>query len=106
MVLNVRMKEEISPTLRSIVNRFDEDNRRPSDFQFSGQKFAEDDAVYNEAEFDGDPVEDRVTSSYDHDDETTIVDEGPNYADSTFPDYHEVCVMFYPHTRIQLAGSI
>ncbi|KAM6572607.1 hypothetical protein CsatA_016687 [Cannabis sativa] len=87
MVLNMRMKEEISPTLGTIVNRFDKDNKRPSDFHYSDQNSAED--VYNEAEFDGDPIEDCGTWSYDHDDETTMVDEGPNCADSTFPDYHE-----------------
>ncbi|PON84523.1 Condensin complex subunit 2/barren [Trema orientale] len=88
MVLNMRMKEEISPTLRTIVNRFDEDNRRPSDFHYSSQISAED-AIYNEAEFDGDPIEDCVTWSNDHDDETTMVDEGPDFGDSTFTDYQE-----------------
>ncbi|XP_062106063.1 condensin complex subunit 2 isoform X2 [Humulus lupulus] len=88
MVLNMRMKEEISPTLRIIVNRFDEDNKRPSDFHCSDQNSAED-AVYNEAEFNGDPIEDCGTRSYDHDDEAAMVDDGPNCADSTFPDYHE-----------------
>ncbi|XP_061360314.1 condensin complex subunit 2-like [Gastrolobium bilobum] len=41
MVLNIHMKDEISPTLRVIVNQFDNDNRRPSDCQFSSQKAAE-----------------------------------------------------------------
>ncbi|PON42539.1 Condensin complex subunit 2/barren [Parasponia andersonii] len=88
MVLNMRMKEEISPTLRTIVNRFDEDNRRPSDFHYSSQTSAED-AIYNEAEFDGDSIEDCVTWSNDRDDETTMVDEGPDFGDSTFSDYQE-----------------
>ncbi|XP_024033064.1 condensin complex subunit 2 isoform X2 [Morus notabilis] len=88
MVLNMRVKEEISPTLRSIVNRFDEDNRRPSNFNSSGQTLTED-AVYNEAEFNDDAIEDCVTWSNDHDHEEAMVDEGPSYADSTFPDYNE-----------------
>ncbi|XP_015881154.3 condensin complex subunit 2 [Ziziphus jujuba] len=92
MVVSMRMKDEISPTLRNIVNRFDEDNRRPSDFQSSGYKSA-DDAIYNdEVEFDGvdgDEFNDSATWSHDHGDETTMVDEGLNYADSTFPDYHQ-----------------
>lgn len=94
MVLNMRVKEEISPTLRSIVNRFDEDNRRPSDFNSSGQTLTED-AVYNEVEFNDDAIEDCVTWSNDHDHEEAMVDEGPSYADSTFPDYNEVSVTDY-----------
>ncbi|KAF3443439.1 hypothetical protein FNV43_RR13121 [Rhamnella rubrinervis] len=89
MVLNMRMKDEISPTLRNIVNRFDEDNRRPSDFQSSGYRSADDAAFNNEVEFDGDEVDNSGTWSFDHGDETTVVDEGLNYADSTYPDYHE-----------------
>ncbi|GMN70217.1 hypothetical protein TIFTF001_039259 [Ficus carica] len=98
MVLNMRVKEEISPTLGTIVNRFDEENRRPSDFHHSSQKSAED-TVYNEAEFNDDAIEDCVTWSNDHYDEDTMVDEGPGCADSTFPDYHEEnepCT-FYSH---------
>lgn len=95
MVLNMRVKEEISPTLGTIVNRFDEDNRRPSDFHHSSQKSAED-TVYNEAEFNDDAIEDCVTWSNDHYDEDTMVDEGPGCADSTFPDYHEVSVTIFP----------
>ncbi|GAB2217055.1 hypothetical protein Droror1_Dr00000213, partial [Drosera rotundifolia] len=36
MVLDVRTKDEISPTLRTIVYQFDDDNRRPEVHQFSG----------------------------------------------------------------------
>lgn len=95
MALNMRTKEEISPTLRTIVNRFDEENRRPSDFHSSGQN-SEEDAAFNEAEFDGGPIEDCVSWSYDHDEETIMVDEGPYCADSSFPDYHEVSVTVNP----------
>ena len=93
MVLNMRMKDDISPTLRNIVNRFDEDNRRPSDFQSSGYKSVDDEAFNNEVEFDGDEVDNSGTWSFDHGDETTVVDEGLNYADSTYPDYHEVFIV-------------
>lgn len=99
MVLNMRMKDDISPTLRNIVNRFDEDNRRPSDFQSSGYKSVEDEAFNNEVEFDGDEVDKSGTWSFDHGDETTVVDEGLNYADSTYPDYHEV---FYCGSPMEL----
>lgn len=90
MVLNMRMKDEISPTLRNIVNRFDEDNRRPSDFQPSSYESADDAVFNNEVGFDGDEIDNSGNWSDDHGDETTVVDEGPNFADSTYPDYHEV----------------
>ncbi|KAL5573400.1 hypothetical protein UlMin_022997 [Ulmus minor] len=89
MVLNMRMKDEISPTLRNIVNRFDEDNRRQSDFHSLSQNL-EEDAIYNhENELDGDANENCAAWSYDHDDESTVVDEGPGCVDSTFPTFHE-----------------
>uniref|UniRef100_A0A2N9FSU0 Condensin complex subunit 2 n=1 Tax=Fagus sylvatica TaxID=28930 RepID=A0A2N9FSU0_FAGSY len=89
MVLNMRTKDEISPTLRDIVNQFDEDNRRPSDFYSSGQKSAENIDVAYEVDFDGDAFENCGTWNDDHDDEANVVDEGPIYADSTNQSYQE-----------------
>lgn len=89
MVLNMRTKDEISPTLRDIVNQFDEDNRRPSDFYSSGQKSAENIDVAYEVDFDGDAFEKCGTWNDDHDDEANVVDEGPIYADSTNQSYQE-----------------
>ncbi|XP_059451429.1 condensin complex subunit 2 isoform X1 [Corylus avellana] len=91
MVLNMQTKNEISPSLRDIVNQFDEDNRRPSDFYSSVEKSAEEvDASYkNELDSDGDTFENCGTWSYDHDEHTSVVDEGPICADPTYPSYHE-----------------
>ena len=99
MVLNMRIKEEISPTLGNIVNRFNEDNRRPSDFFSSGEKPAED-SFNNEVEFDDGGNEDCVTWNHDHDDGTTMEDEAPISADSSFPDYQEVSFTFSPFLQI------
>ena len=41
MILDIHTKGEISPTLRVIVNQFDENNKRPSDFQSSTEKSGE-----------------------------------------------------------------
>ncbi|KAL5865238.1 hypothetical protein ACOSQ3_002752 [Xanthoceras sorbifolium] len=91
MVLNMQVMNEISPTLRSIVNQFDEDNTRPSYTFSSGHKFPDPvEPVYdNEVEFDGDAFEDGETYAFDHDNQPSIVDEGPSGADPTFPSYHE-----------------
>ncbi|VVA17574.1 PREDICTED: condensin complex [Prunus dulcis] len=91
MVLNMRMKDEISPTLRNIVNRFDEDNRRPADIYSCSQESAEqvDAAHNNEVEFDGDVPENFGNWDYEHDDQTSMVEEGLNCENSTFPSYHE-----------------
>ncbi|KAG6661209.1 condensin complex subunit 2 isoform X1 [Carya illinoinensis] len=90
MVLNMRLKNEISPTLRDIVNQFDENNRRPLDFFSSGQNPAEKvGAAYeNEVDLDGDAVENCGTWDFDHDDQTSVLDD-PICADSTYASYHE-----------------
>ncbi|KAJ4730077.1 Condensin complex subunit 2 [Melia azedarach] len=97
MVLNIRVKDEISPTLRIIVNQFDEDNRRSSD-TFSSVQISIDqieDVYNNEVEADGVafddcvPFDDCGAYDFDHDDQPNIVDENLSSADPTFPSYHE-----------------
>lgn len=104
MVLNMRMKDEISPTLRTIVNQFDENNRRPSDFQFSRQKAAEEvDAAYDfEIGTDSEEHGNCVSRNDDHDDQT-VADLGSNDADLSFPSYPQVkcspCRNIYAYLR-------
>ena len=93
MVLNMRLKDEISPTLRIIVDKFDENNRRPSELQFSDQKSAEEyDASYNcDIGIDGEEYGNCTSWSDDHDDLTVTADLGSNDAeDSSFPSYPQV----------------
>ncbi|KAJ7981268.1 Condensin complex subunit 2 [Quillaja saponaria] len=89
MVWNIRMKNEISPTLQSIVNQFDEDNRRLSSFDFSDQKSGEQfDAVCPDGiRFDGDGYGNCTAWDNDDDEQISVVDVGPIGADSSFPCY-------------------
>ncbi|XP_038693218.1 condensin complex subunit 2-like isoform X2 [Tripterygium wilfordii] len=91
MVLNMHTKNEISPTLMNIVNQFDEDNRRPQDtFSCRQQSTEEVDADHDSvAEFGGDAFENCGTWDFDHDDQTSIVNEEPNGAVAGFPSYDE-----------------
>ncbi|XP_044503217.1 condensin complex subunit 2-like isoform X2 [Mangifera indica] len=104
MVLNIQVKNEISPTLKIIINEFDEDNRRPVDAFGSSQKVIDEVEALknNEVEFDGNAYEDYGTSAFDHDDQisgfvhedhSSIVDENINGVDQTFPGYDENCFL-------------
>lgn len=92
MVLNMRVKDEISPTLRNIVNLFDEDNIRPSDYCSSAPKAAEQVHMDYDVDdrFDVDDFDNFGTANYDNDDQTSMVDDGPGGGDAGFPTYHEV----------------
>ncbi|KAK7324814.1 hypothetical protein VNO77_28672 [Canavalia gladiata] len=91
MILNMHMKDGISPTLSVIVKQFDENNKRPSDFQFSSQTSAH--------EFDA-PVDCEIATeseergnclswSDDHDSQTFVAELGSNDADPRFPSYRQ-----------------
>ncbi|KAK4255322.1 hypothetical protein QN277_008335 [Acacia crassicarpa] len=97
MVMNMRMKDEISPTLRIIVNQFDENNRRQSDFQFSRQKAPEDFGEANDCEIEIDREEyGNCTSWVDDHDDQTVDDLGSNDANAIFPSYAQENESFPP----------
>ncbi|KAK7263497.1 hypothetical protein RJT34_31088 [Clitoria ternatea] len=91
MVLEMRVKDEISPTLRTIVNQFDENNKRPAHFQLHGQNSAEDpDSTFNgETSFDKEEYENNMSWNDDHDEQTVAADivDYSNDADPSYPDY-------------------
>ncbi|KAK7342080.1 hypothetical protein VNO80_25023 [Phaseolus coccineus] len=91
MVLDMRVKDEISPTLRTIVSLFDESNRRPTDVQLHDKNSAEDldtSSFNNESGFDREEYENSTTWSDDHDDQTVLADVGYNDdEDPSFPNY-------------------
>ncbi|KAL2328378.1 hypothetical protein Fmac_021805 [Flemingia macrophylla] len=90
MVLDMRVKDEISPTLRTIVNQFDENNRRPTDILLHSQNSAEDhDADFNDVNgFDQDDHDENCTAwGDDHDDQTVVPYLDCNDADPSFPSY-------------------
>jgi len=107
MVLDMRVKDEISPTLRTIVNLFDESNRRPTDVQLHDKNSAEDldaSSFNNESGFDREEYENSTTWSDDHDDQTVVADVGYNDdADPSFPNYPQVFFSFQPQKHIQLS---
>lgn len=93
IMLDMRVKDEISPTLRTIVNLFDESNKRPTDVQLHGQNSAEDldSAFDNENSFDHDDHDDNCMGwGDDHDDQTVVADLGCDDADPSFPCYPQV----------------
>ncbi|KAE9593086.1 putative condensin complex subunit 2/barren [Lupinus albus] len=90
MVSDMRMKDEISPTIRTIVNQFDENNRRPTNFQIDGQNSAEVlDATFD-CEIESHIVEYEKCTAWtdDHDNQTFD-------ADPSFPSYPGVLLCFY-----------
>ncbi|KAM7492361.1 hypothetical protein LguiA_035282 [Lonicera macranthoides] len=90
MLLNMPQKDEISPSLREIVNRFAEDNGRASDAFSSDQTSAEHVfETYNnyDAELDGDAYDNCGTWDYDNGEQTSVVDEGAYGGD--LPSHHE-----------------
>lgn len=90
----MQAKDEISPTLRTIVNQYDEDNRRSSDTFSSIQKLVDQvEAVHNnEAESDGVAFDDCGTNDFYHADQSSVVDENLGGSDPTFTSYLEVFV--------------
>lgn len=96
MVLNVQMKEEISPSLRNIVNQFDEDNRRLSDIFSLVQKSVDniDGAYDNENDYDDGASENCGTYAFDHDDQPNIIEEN-HTVEPTFASYNEVFINCY-----------
>ncbi|KAK7257564.1 hypothetical protein RIF29_31617 [Crotalaria pallida] len=89
MVSDMRTKYEISPSIRTIVNQFDENNRRPTDFQVHDQNSAEEpDAAFDiEIVADREEFENCTTWNDDHDNQTFDADLGPDDADPSFPSY-------------------
>ncbi|KAJ1393808.1 Condensin complex subunit 2/barren [Sesbania bispinosa] len=103
MVLNMRVKDEISPTLRTIVNQFDEDNRRPTDFQLqnSTEELHADFNCENGA--DREEYENCTTWNDDHDDQTVVADLDSNVADPSFPSYPQEDEQF-PSQDLDMEG--
>ncbi|XP_057955867.1 condensin complex subunit 2 [Malania oleifera] len=94
MVSGMREKDEISPSLKHLVNQFDEDNRRPSDTFYKVTEQA-DTANDNRAEWEADQFEICGSWTSDHDEPTCMVDEDISHTDSFFPSQHEENESFF-----------
>jgi len=100
MLSDMQIKEEISPTLRVIVNQLDETDRRPFDFQSNGQKSSEefDAAIDCEVGAEMEDYENFPTGPYEHDNQTFVDEMGSNDADPNVPSYPQVLYCFSPKT--------
>ncbi|KAE8685082.1 Condensin complex subunit 2, putative isoform 2 [Hibiscus syriacus] len=91
MVLNMQAKDEISPTLKNIVNQFNEDNRRPlENFSCSQRSADQADTINNENEFNSVAFESFESDGFDHDDQPSIVDEEFNGVEPSFMSSEDV----------------
>ncbi|KAL5715371.1 hypothetical protein ACHQM5_017200 [Ranunculus cassubicifolius] len=86
MLINISAKDDISPSLQSIVDRFDEDNQRPSNTYSVGpeERAEDDDANHDISELDGGTFEHGGDWGYDQDDISSVVDENINHTEPVF----------------------
>nr|VDD14513.1 unnamed protein product [Brassica oleracea] len=94
MVLNMRQKDEIVPSLRAIISQFDEGNQRPSDTFSCGQKTTEsfDTSHGNEASYaNDDDGYDNFGASFDYVGQTGASEEnfGHNDAEPAYSNFPE-----------------
>ncbi|KAK7375203.1 hypothetical protein VNO78_35896 [Psophocarpus tetragonolobus] len=105
MILDMHTKDEISPTLRKIVNQFDENNRRPSNFQSYGEKSAEEFDAAIDCEVPAEKTYENFPScSNDHGSLEFAADWGTDDADSTFPNYHQEKESFHSQDPPDMDG--
>uniref|UniRef100_A0A2N9IKJ2 Condensin complex subunit 2 n=1 Tax=Fagus sylvatica TaxID=28930 RepID=A0A2N9IKJ2_FAGSY len=91
MVMNMRAKNEISPTLKEIISQFDNDNQRPSQtFNVSQQSDVTTDAYDdNEVDFDSNLFENHDAWADNHEDETSSVNQSSSFRDPSFQSHEE-----------------
>ncbi|KAI3849057.1 hypothetical protein MKX03_011500 [Papaver bracteatum] len=91
MAINMSTSSEISPSLRIIINQFDETNQRPSDTFSAGFETTEQSDTFadNQADMDDDASVHCEGWSFDHDDQASVIDENSNNMDQNFPSHQE-----------------
>ncbi|KFK31150.1 hypothetical protein AALP_AA6G075000 [Arabis alpina] len=92
MVLNMRKKDEIVPSLRTIINQFDEENQRPTDTFCQKTTDSFDISHSNEASYaDDDDGNDNFGTSFDYEGPSGAVDEnfGANGAEPAYSNFDE-----------------
>lgn len=94
-MLNMRQKDEIVPSLRAIINQFDEENQRPSDTFSCSQKTTEsfDISHDNEASYaDNDDGYDNFGDSFNYEGQSGAAEEnfGLNDAEPAYSNFPEV----------------
>ncbi|KAI3704000.1 hypothetical protein L1987_74201 [Smallanthus sonchifolius] len=91
MVINISKNNEISPSLKDIVNMFDEDVRRPPDaFSFAQNTVEPDHEAYDNNEFDGDQHDNSGNWDFINDTNNGPTDDGTYEREELFmPSYNE-----------------
>ncbi|KAK4576038.1 hypothetical protein RGQ29_026837 [Quercus rubra] len=91
MVVNMRATNEISPTLKEIISQFDNDNQRPSQtFNVGQQSDATADAYdANEVDFDSNLFGNNDAWTFDHEAETSSVNQSSSFGDPSFQSHEE-----------------
>lgn len=92
MLLTMQMKDEISPTLSTIVSQFDEDNRRLREAISSMEEteVQEDMALPDDADFGADSLEIGSNWDFNHYDDGDVGDEDASFVDPAVPSNIEV----------------
>ncbi|KAK4789301.1 hypothetical protein SAY86_020620 [Trapa natans] len=87
MLLNMRMKDEISPTLGTIVSQFNKDNKRSTEAISSLEETEaqEDVQLPNEGEFGAEPLESGSNWDFNNYDNGDISDEDITFVDPIAP---------------------
>nr|XP_043622218.1 condensin complex subunit 2-like [Erigeron canadensis] len=90
MVSNFSKKLEITPTLKQIVDMFDEDNKRPTD-TFSSQRSVEPDHEANGDDYIDDGHDNSETWDFVNENQTSLNDEGTYEGEEEYfvPVHHE-----------------
>ncbi|KAM7495589.1 hypothetical protein LguiB_030198 [Lonicera macranthoides] len=101
MVMNMPVKNEISPTLKDIINHFNDDNQSLSHTINEGQKSAgcADAVGNNNIQLDGDFFGNFEPGNFDHEQEITVVGESFTFGRTTFSSHceeDEPCTSFEP----------
>ncbi|KAK4758983.1 hypothetical protein SAY87_020284 [Trapa incisa] len=86
VLLNMQMKDEISPTLSTIVSQFDEDNRRSTEVISSEETEAQEDVqLPNEGEFGAESLETESNWDFNNYDNGDVGDEDTSFLDPIAP---------------------
>ncbi|KAK7860409.1 condensin complex subunit 2 [Quercus suber] len=91
MVVNMRATNEISPTLKEIISQFDKDNQRPlQTFNVGQQSDVTADAYdANEVDFDSNLFGNNDAWTFDHETETSSVNQSSSFGDPSFQSHEE-----------------
>lgn len=98
-------KSDISPSLREIVNLFDEDNRRPSDVPCVSQKAMDQNDVgsNDQPEWEGNAFDDcDGPCTFDCEDQNSVFDESSTFVDINSASHYEVLVLCHLFIYVNL----